>query len=124
MIHLLCPAMAQSYSVVLLVLTIYCAGFRGEVGMNIRIVMFALACVALSGCAQNQAAQQAEAAANVEEQAQVQRRKDDAQCRSNGFEPGSPDYAQCRTNLDNQHGAAQQQQQQQNPFTGAHLYHR
>jgi hypothetical protein len=123
MIHLLCPAMAQSYSVVLLVLTICCAGFRGEVGMNIRIVMFAWACVALSGCAQNQAAQQAEAAANAEEQAQVQRRKDDAQCRSNGFEPGSPDYAQCRTNLDNQHGAAQQPQQQ-NPFTGAHLYHR
>jgi hypothetical protein len=98
-------------------------GVPGEVGMNIRIVMFALACVALSSCAQNQAAQQAEAAANAEEQAQVQRRKDDAQCRSNGFEPGSPDYAQCRTNLDNQHGAAQQPQQQ-NPFTGAHLYHR
>lgn len=50
----------------------------------------------LSGCAQYQAERQAQAA-------QAQAVNDDAQCRSYGTVLGSPDYVQCRMNLDNQH---------------------
>jgi hypothetical protein len=51
----------------------------------------------LIGCAEYEAQQR------VEERARAQARMaDDAQCRSDGVEPGSPGYAQCRMNLDNQ----------------------
>jgi hypothetical protein len=82
--------------------------------MNSRIALLAVGCVALSGCAQYQAEQQAQAA-------QIQAANDDAQCRSYGVQPGSPPYVQCRMNLDNQHAAAQQQQ---NAILGAYLLRR
>ena len=52
----------------------------------------------LIGCANYEAQQRRE-----EERARAQvRMADDLQCRSDGVEPGSPGYAQCRMNLDNQ----------------------
>ena len=51
----------------------------------------------LIGCAEYEAQQREEERAG----AQV-RMADDAQCRSDGVEPGSPGYTQCRMNLDNQ----------------------
>jgi len=71
--------------------------------MSIRIAMFAVGCVALSGCVQYQDLQKADAAAKAEAQAQAQGRNDDAQCRSYGFQSETPDYVQCRMKLDNQH---------------------
>jgi outer membrane biogenesis lipoprotein LolB len=68
----------------------------------------------LTGCAQYQAQQQAQAA----DQAQAQAASDDAQCQSYGVSPGSPGYVQCRMNLDNQHAAAFQQRQ---AILGAYL---
>jgi len=61
----------------------------------------------LAGCAQHHAQQQADATAR----AQAQAARDDAQCQSYGVAPGSPDYVQCRMNLDNQRAAAFQQRQ-------------
>jgi hypothetical protein len=61
------------------------------------------------------------AQADAQQQAQAQAASDDTQCRSDGALPGSTAYLQCRMNLDNQHAAAVQPQ---NPFTGAHSYHR
>ena len=91
--------------------------FLGEAAMNIRFVMLAVGCVVLSSCTHYQ---QGETAAKAEAEAQAQGRKDDAQCRSYGFQSESPDYVQCRMNIDNQRAATVQQQ---NPFsTGAHLY--
>jgi hypothetical protein len=81
---------------------------------SLSVACGALLLLVLTGCA---AQQQADAAADAHARAA----NDDAQCRSNGVLPGSPDYVQCRMNLDNQHAAAVQPQ---NPFTGAHLYHR
>jgi len=52
----------------------------------------------LIGCANYEAQQRRE-----EERARAQvRMADDLQCRSDGVEPGSLGYAQCRMNLDNQ----------------------
>jgi hypothetical protein len=52
----------------------------------------------LIGCADYEAQQRRE-----EERTRAQvRMADDLQCRSDGVEPGSPGYAQCRMNLDNQ----------------------
>ena len=52
----------------------------------------------LIGCAEYEAQQRRE-----EDRARAQvRMADDVQCRSAGVEPGSPGYAQCRMNLDNQ----------------------
>ena len=52
----------------------------------------------LIGCADHEAQQQRE-----EERARAQvRMADDVHCRSDGVEPGSPGYTQCRMNLDNQ----------------------
>ena len=62
----------------------------------------ALAGFLLAGCAT-----QAEVAAQM----QAQAASDEAQCRSYGVMPGSPGYAQCRMNLENQHSAAFQKQQ-------------
>jgi len=89
--------------------------FLGEAAMNIHFVMLAVGCVVLSSCAQYQSA---DAVAEAEMAAQAQRRSDDAQCRSRGFAFESPDYNQCRIDIDNQRAAAVQQQ---NPFSpGAH----
>ena len=71
--------------------------------MSIRVAMFAVVCVTLSGCVQYQDLQKADAAAKAEADAQAQARKDDAQCRSYGLTSESPAYVQCRMNLDNQH---------------------
>ena len=57
----------------------------------------------------------------AQQQAELQAASDEAQCRSDGVLPGSTAYLECRTNLDNQQVLAEQPQ---NPFTGAHLYHR
>jgi hypothetical protein len=52
----------------------------------------------LISCAEYEAQQRRE-----EDRARAQvRMADDVQCRSDGAEPGSPGYAQCRVNLDNQ----------------------
>jgi hypothetical protein len=83
--------------------------------MNIRFVMLAVGCVALSSCTHYQ---QADAVAEAEMAAQAQRRSDDARCRSRGFAFESPDYNQCRMDIDNQRAATVQQQ---NPISpGAH----
>jgi hypothetical protein len=84
--------------------------------MNIRFVMLAVGCVALSSCTHYQ---QGETAAKAEAEAQAQGRKDDAQCRSYGFQEDTPDYVQCRMDIDNKRAGTVQH----NPFsTGAHLY--
>ena len=80
---------------------------------DLRIALLAVGCLLLTGCAVQQ---QADAAAEAQQRAA----NDDAQCRSNGVSPGSQGYLECRMNLDNQHAAVQPQ----NPFTGAHVYHR
>ena len=62
----------------------------------------ALCAFILAGCATH-----AELAAQMKAQAV----SDDAQCRHYGVVPGSPNYAQCRMKLENQHSEAFQQQQ-------------
>jgi len=88
--------------------------FRGEAAMSIRVAIFALGCLLLTGCETFMAQQGADAAADAEAQTQARRRNDDAQCRSRGFAFESPDYNQCRKTLGNQ-GAADQQQSQPQP---------
>ena len=64
----------------------------------LRCTAVGLLSATLVGCADHEAQQQRE-----EERARAQvRMADDVQCRSDGVEPGSPGYAQCRVNLDNQ----------------------
>jgi ABC-type uncharacterized transport system auxiliary subunit len=72
---------------------------------SLSVACGALLLLVLTGCATQQ---QADTAAEAQQRAA----NDDAQCRSNG-----QGYLECRMNLD---AAAQQQ----NPFTGAHTYHR
>lgn len=81
---------------------------------SLSITCSALLLLVLTGC---EAHQQADATA----EAQARAVNDDAKCRSNGVLPGSQAYLECRMSLDNQHAAAVQPQ---NPFTGAHTYHR
>ena len=54
--------------------------------------------ILLAGCANQQQAKEDQAAA--EEVAKETGTIDDARCRSYGFQPGSPDYAQCRADID------------------------
>jgi outer membrane biogenesis lipoprotein LolB len=68
-------------------------------------LILAVAAIGLTGCAEMQARQQAEANAN----AQAQMANDDGQCRSYGTQPGTPAYVQCRMNLDNQHANMEMQ---------------
>jgi len=57
--------------------------------------------ILLAGCANQQQAKEDRAAA--EEAAKETGTIDDARCRSYGFQPGSPDYAQCRKDIDSGH---------------------
>jgi hypothetical protein len=58
--------------------------------------------ILLAGCTFNQ--QQAkEDKAAVEEAAKQTGTIDDARCLSYGFQPGSPDYTQCRKDIDSGH---------------------
>lgn len=57
-----------------------------------------LAGVVLSACANPERVRAREEAAQAEREA-----KNDAQCRSNGAEPGSPAYEQCRERIAAQH---------------------
>ena len=81
--------------------------------MSIRVAIFALGCLLLTGCETIIAQQGADAAAVAEAQAQARRRNDDAQCRSRGFAFELPDYNQCRKDLGNQSVSDQQQPQQE-----------
>ena len=64
-----------------------------------RIAAILAVLVTLAGCAQYDAARQA----NLKAAAQARVAADDANCRSSGAQPGSPDYDDCRKRLDNQH---------------------
>jgi hypothetical protein len=58
--------------------------------------------ILLAGCATNQ--QQAKQdKASAEEAAKETGTIDDARCQSYGFQPGSPDYAECRKDIDGRH---------------------
>jgi hypothetical protein len=59
------------------------------------------------GCAEGTAGY--EQVQQAQAQASAIAANDDAQCQSYGAAPGSPAYVECRTNLANQHAAAQQQ---------------
>jgi hypothetical protein len=64
--------------------------------------------VTLVGCAQYDAARQA----NLKAAAQARVAADDANCRSSGAQPGSPAYEDCRKRWENQH--AQETHSQEN----------
>ena len=53
----------------------------------------------LAGCAQYDAAREA----NLAAAAQARTAADDTACRSSGVQPGSPEYNDCRKRLENQH---------------------
>lgn len=67
-----------------------------------RLSIVALVGMTLSGCAEMQAQQQHEANLRVQAIAS----NDDAQCRSYGATPGSPQYVQCRMQIDGQRNQA------------------
>jgi hypothetical protein len=58
-----------------------------------------VALVCLGGCAQYDAAREA----NLAAAAQAKAAADDENCRSSGAQPGSPAYEDCRTRFANQH---------------------
>jgi hypothetical protein len=64
-----------------------------------RFATMLVALVSLVGCAQYDAARQA----NLAAAAQAQTASDDASCRSSGAQPGTPAYDDCRKRLENQH---------------------
>jgi len=64
-----------------------------------RFAAMLVALVSLAGCAQYDAARQA----NLAAAAQAQTASDDASCRSSGAQPGTPAYDDCRKRLENQH---------------------
>ena len=64
-----------------------------------RFAAMLVALVSLAGCAQYDAARQA----NLAAAAQARAASDDANCRSSGAQPGSPAYEDCRKRLENQH---------------------
>jgi len=72
-----------------------------------RFAAAVLALMSLAGCAQYDAARQA----NLAAAAPAQTAADDANCRSSGAQPGSPQYEDCRKRLDNQHAQATDRQQ-------------
>ena len=68
-----------------------------------RFIAIVIACgLCLAGCADYQARQQAEAAAQARQIAA----NDDARCQGYGAKPGSDAYVSCRMNIDNQRAAA------------------
>ena len=64
-----------------------------------RIATMLLTLVSLVGCAQYDAERQA----NMAAAAQARAASDDANCRSSGAQPGSPEYEDCRKRFENQH---------------------
>ena len=60
----------------------------------------------LAGCAQYDAAREA----NLAAAAQARTAADDSACRSSGAQPGSPAYDDCRKRLENQHAQETQSQ--------------
>lgn len=64
-----------------------------------RLATMLVVLVGLAGCAQYDAARQANLAAAT----QARAASDDASCRSSGGQPGSPAYEDCRKRLANQH---------------------
>jgi hypothetical protein len=71
-----------------------------------RFATMLVALVSLAGCAQYDAARQA----NLAAAAQAQTASDDASCRSSGAQPGTPAYDDCRKRLENQHAQATDRQ--------------
>jgi len=76
---------------------------EGSPRVQQRVVMWIatmlLAAVSLVGCAQYEAEKQA----NMAAAAQARVASDDANCRSFGAQPGSPEYEDCRKRFANQH---------------------
>jgi hypothetical protein len=70
-----------------------------------RFIAIFIGIFTLSGCAQYEAQRQAEADAR----ALAMDSSDDSRCQSYGAPKGSPNYVQCRMNLDNQHAQERQQ---------------
>lgn len=64
-----------------------------------RLAAMLLALMSLVGCAQYDAERQA----NLAAAAQARAASDDANCRSSGAQPGSPQYEDCRRRLESQH---------------------
>ncbi len=64
-----------------------------------RFAAALLALAFLTGCAQYDAARQA----NLEAAARARTAADDTTCRSSGAQPGSPAYNDCRRRLENRH---------------------
>jgi hypothetical protein len=62
-----------------------------------------LAVICLAGCAQDQAHQQQSLQIGEGKEQEDVNAIDDAKCKSFGAALGSPEYARCRSNLDNQH---------------------
>ena len=89
-------------------------------GLFVRVITIASLCglIGLAGCTIYEGQPPKDV---TQQQETLQAVSDDAQCRSDGALPGSTAYLECRMNLDNQQVLAEQPQ---NPFTGAHLYHR
>ena len=65
--------------------------------MRLATMLLVLPC--LVGCAQYDAAREA----NLTAAAQARVASDDAACRASGAQPGSPVYEDCRQRLENQH---------------------
>jgi hypothetical protein len=67
-------------------------------GRAMKFLIVPFLALALAGCAEIQARQQQQAY----EQQQAVASNDDAQCQSYGAAPGSPQYIQCRMQIDGQ----------------------
>lgn len=81
------------------------AGRRG--GAIMRIAAMLVVLTSLVGCAQYDAARNANLAAAEHARAA----SDDAACRSSGLEPGSPQYDDCRRRMLNQHASESHSQE-------------
>src|SRR5690349_9076074 len=71
---------------------------RPGVALMWKLLQVFAAAALLTGCAEYEAQQRAQAQA----EANAIAANEDATCRSYGVEPGSPGYVQCRMNLQNQ----------------------
>ena len=63
-----------------------------------------LAAMLLTGCAGTSSSEQGQP---PQMQAAAAEPNDDTKCQSQGFQPGSSDYVQCRKKLDNEHVRAE-----------------
>jgi uncharacterized lipoprotein YmbA len=63
-----------------------------------------MAAVLLTGCAGTSSSEQSQ---QPQMQAAAAVPDDDTKCQSQGFQPGSSDYVQCRKKLDNEHVKAE-----------------